>query len=742
MFGSKRHGVLEAIVFFSYRRKWIVLALWLVVVAAAAPFALQVDRYLKPGGFTDDSFPSIQALEVFSDKFGVASSELQVIFTHPDLTAYEPRFINGVENALSTLSERDEVIYTVSHLENLNQVSTDRHTVYATVGLDLSLEDSVDFTREAIPALDASPLEVIITGAPPLYRDLSVASSNDLQRGERLAFPLAAIALLIVFGTVVAAFTPLAVGGAGTILGLCAVFLISRNVDVSVFALNITTLLGVALGIDYSLFYTSRFREELATGKTVPEALLVSHSKAALAIIFSALTSLFGLLSLFVFSPNALQSIALGAVLVIITALASTLTLLPAVLGILGHRINRFSFRVRWNGLPSFWVPLSRWVMARPIAVLLPVIGILVILAIPITHIRLGTVDATILPSSFESRRGLDILREEFGFATTSQLAIAYTFEGDPFEPENIRNLYAYGATLESLENVSNVLSFVNLDPSLSADDYIQLYTIPEAVVDGEAARLVRETLRQGVAVFIVESLLHPFSPDARDLTREVRSLEPDNGETHITGGPAGSLDINDALYSRFPWVIAAVLVVTYISLMVMFRSLLIPLKAIVLNMMSILASYGVLVFIFQDGNFSGILGFESMGILEITTPIVLFAILFGLSMDYEIFLLARVSEAYKRTGNNTNAVAEGLQKSGIIITGSAAILIIVAASFAFADVLIVQVIGVGLAVAIFIDVTLVRALAAPAIMRLAGKWNWYIPNWLDRILPKVGYIG
>ena len=610
--------------------------------------------------------------------------------------------------------------------------------MHVTAGLTIELEESLGFLKTVTANVDPGPLDLIITGTPALYRDISLASQEDLRRGESVAFPIATFTLLLVFGTLIAAILPAAVGGGGVLVGLGIVFFMSQGVDMSVFALNIVTLLGIGVGIDYSLFYTSRFQEELRSGKSVDDAVLGANSHAGKAIMFSAITSLIGLISLVAFPVMMLRSVGIGAVAVIFAALLAALTLMPALLAILGHRVNRFRIGPDWAKRNGFWVPLSNWVMKRPWMVLLPTVTILVLLAIPAGSMRLGTVDATILPDSLESRRGFDVLREEFGFALKTVIPVGYTFEGSPFARRNIDNAYDIGRELKRLDGVSRVISVVNLDPTFGPDQYEVLYQSPESITDVALARIVRETVRDGAILFLVESELHPFWPETRALVAEIRSLLPpegNGGTLHVDGGASEITDIINALYGKFPIIIAVVLIVTYLSLMLLFRSVILPLKAVLLNVLSILASYGALVFVFQQGHFSGLLNFEAMGVIEATLPILLFAIIFGLSMDYEIFLLSRVAEAYDRTGDNEAAVAEGLQKSGMIITGAAGILIVVAASFVLADVVVVKAIGLGLAIAVFVDVTLVRALVAPAIMRIAGPWNWYLPGWLDRIL-------
>ena len=723
------------------RRKYIVVAVWAVIILAALPFAPRAHEFLKPGGFSNESFPSVKARKVLQERLELSTLSIDFVFSHPEWQPFDARFSDAVLKAVGDLDKYGEISYVVTHLDDPQRASSTSNTVHVTAGLTIELEESLGFLKTVTADVDPGPLDLIITGAPALYRDISLASQEDLRRGESVAFPIATFTLLLVFGTLIAAILPAAVGGGGVLVGLGIVFFMSQGVDMSVFALNIVTLLGIGVGIDYSLFYTSRFQEELRSGKSVDDAVLGANSHAGKAIMFSAITSLIGLISLVAFPVMMLRSVGIGAVAVIFAALLAALTLMPALLAILGHRVNRFRIGPDWAKRNGFWVPLSNWVMKRPWMVLLPTVSILVLLAIPAGSMRLGTVDATILPDSLESRRGFDVLREEFGFALKTVIPVGYTFEGSPFARRNIDNAYDIGRELERLDGVSRVISVVNIDPTFGPDQYEVLYQSPESITDVALARIVRETVRDGAILFLVESELHPFWPETRELVTEIRSLLPpegNGGTLHVDGGASEITDIINALYGKFPIIIAVVLIVTYLSLMLLFRSVILPLKAVLLNLLSILASYGALVFVFQQGHFSGLLNFEAMGVIEATLPILLFAIIFGLSMDYEIFLLSRVAEAYDRTGDNEAAVAEGLQKSGMIITGAAGILIVVAASFVLADVVVVKAIGLGLAIAVFVDVTLVRALVAPAIMRIAGPWNWYLPGWLDRILPEV----
>jgi len=728
-----------------YRKRWTVLAFWAVLLLIALPLAPRATNALKPGGFSNDKLPSAQARVVFRDKLDLTPMSFELIFRSEAYGAYEDGFTSDLQAALAQIGTRPEVTRVITHLDDPARVSPDGLSVHVTIGLNLDLEDAREFLDTARPLIEPGDLGLTFTGGPPLYADISLSSERDVRRAEILAFPLSTVALLLVFGTLIAAFLPATVGGVGVILALAAVALISRGVDMSVFVLNIVTLLGIGLGIDYSLFFTSRFREQLAAGDSVEQAVATAQATAGAAILFSGVTSLIGLASLTAFEFMMLRSVGIGAVIVITAAIFAALTLMPAVLGILGPRVN--AFRV----IPPFlsrtdrdmWGSLSHWVMKRPLMVAVPTVLFLLLLASPVRGIRLGTVDATILPTELESRRGFDILRDEFGLLNQTQVPVAYVFDEaedtDPLSPGNLERLYAFGRALEGLDEVTRVRSIVNVSPDLDVGTYTTLYRVPEAVTDLAVQTLLRDSVRDGAVLFLVESDVEPFGPEASSLVSDIRAFDPGpDVALFVDGGSAEIKDVVDSLYGRFPIVAGIVIIATYLSLLILFRSVILPIKAILLNVMSILASYGALVFIFQDGHFAGLLNFEPIGVIEATTPILLFSIIFGLSMDYEIFLLARISEAYKRTGDNTAAVAEGLRRSGRIITGAASILIVVSLSFLVADVVLVKAIGLGLAIAIFVDVTIVRALLAPAIMRLLGPLNWWIPRWLDRILPRI----
>lgn len=722
-----------------YRFRYYVVIAWVLALAAMLPVAPRAQEKLLPGGFSNENFPSLEARELLKERFDRSAIGLIFIVSHKELEPYSSVFVSDANRLIAQLDANPNVDGVNSYLTEPGLISNSGKMAIIAAELDLDIEDSLGVLDDITADLDVGELQVVMTGAPPLYRDIVIASGDDFRRGEVVAFPLAVIALLLVFGTIVAAVMPAAVGGVAVAVGLGVIYYVADWRDMSVLAFNIITLLGIGMGIDYSLFYVNRFKEELANGLSVDDAIAVTHSRAGTAILFSGLTSVIGVSSLLLFDLTVLDSIGIGAVVVISIALLSAQTLMPALLGIVGHRINRLSVVPSWGIGGNLWGKMAEGVMKRPFLFLVPTVALLVALAVPFKDIRPGTVDATILPKRFESRQGFDLLQNEFGWDITTELVVAYTFDGDPFSDGNLATLYAFGQALNDLPAVRRVSSIVNLRPALGIGDYQELYRHPEAIYDADALRLLNESVRDGVALFYVSSDLHPFSPEARKLVDEIRAFSlPEDQNLYVDGGAAHTNDLVRSLYGRFPLVAAIVIALTFVSLMVLFRSIVIPLKAVVLNVLSILASFGALVWVFQQGHLGSLLNFEGLGVTEATSPIVLFAILFGLSMDYEIFLLSRVREAYQETRSNRKSIKQGLQRSGTIITGAGSILILVGGSFVLAEVLTVKSIGFGLALAVFIDVTIVRILVAPSLMRLLGKWNWWLPGWLDRGLPMV----
>ena len=474
-------------------------------------------------------------------------------------------------------------------------------------------------------------------------------------------------------------------------------------------------------------------------------------STAGRAVFFSGMAVSVGLLGLVIFPLNMLRSVGIGGMMTVLLAALAAATLLPALLGVLGHRVNSLPVRLPWFRRASaatrddpsgtehgFWHGLALWVMRRPVATLVPVLAILLLLGAPYLSVRLAAPDASILPDYVKSREAYNILTTRFdGPAQTPIVIAVQTPNGSPLAKDNLIALDRYVYTLASDPRVQRVDSLVSLDPRLTLDQYLLLYSDPQSIGDPYIAQSLGALAGDHVSLVRVVSKYPMLDARTEALVTAIRGTPPPAGlTTLVDGGTAGIIDYVNTLYGALPIAALVIFAITYVMLMLLFRSLVLPLKAILMNILSILASYGALVFIFQQGHLSGLLNFTPLGFVEASGPILMFCALFGLSMDYEVFLLSRIRESWEQTRDNTHSVAVGLERSGRIITSAAAIVILVSLSFAAADLVIVKALGVGMALAVLLDATLVRGLLVPATMRLLGNINWYWPRWLDRLVP------
>ncbi len=750
------------------RFRWLIVGLWMVAIAIALPFAPQATQVLHSGGFTSPDFESEQAIHLLAQKLHFNPTIVQVIFTsqsHDEsgylppsrvpiyrargsYSADSPEFAQEAQQALTRVRGWSEVSGVISFTDNPRQISLDRHAAYVNVLLKPDPDSAPKLVPELQRRLQAVPdLQTHIGGGPVFFADIQLVSERDLRRAEILAFPFALIALLLVFRSLVAAILPALVGGSAVLVTLALIFGLGHLTTLSIFVLNITTLFGLGLGVDYSLFMVSRFREELAHGRSVEDAVIISVATAGRAVTFSGLTVSIGLLGLTFFRINMLHSVGLGGILVVFLAVLAAITLLPAALAIIGTRINAFpvripNFRKRVGILPGgqgvggtlpthrgFWYRLSHVVMRYPLRVFVPVFFLLVTLGLPFLGVRFSAPDASILPSDVPSRAAFDLLARRFNDRETTPILIAVQTQGAVMSPGNIRTLYAYVQRIQADPRVARVDSIVSADPRFTLDQYELLYTHPQLIADPYLSALVNASVAGNTLEMLVISKYGMLDQRSQALVQAIRNTPPGGGiSILVDGGTAGDIDYVNSLYTDFPKAVLIVALTTYIALLLLFQSLVLPLKAILMNTLSILASYGALVVIFQNGFLHQVLGFTPLGFVEASSPILLFFALFGLSMDYEVFLLSRVQEAFWQTGDNTRAVAVGLQRSGAIITSAAIIVIVVSAAFATADVILVKALGLGMALAVFLDATFVRALLVPATMRLLGNLNWWLP--------------
>ena len=720
------------------RHRWLIVGLWMVAIAVALPFAPRASGVLQSGGFISPDAESQRAVDLLTQKLNIKPTIVQIIFTSTTYTADDPRFAQESEQALAGLRSWSQVASITNFTDNPRQISLDRHAAFADVALNIDSDSAPKLLPELERRLSKVPnLQERVGGGPVFYADIQAVSESDLRRAEILAFPFAIIALLLVFRSVVAAVLPALVGGAAVAVTLAIIFGLGQLTPLSIFVLNITTLFGLGLGVDYSLFMVSRFREELARGRPVAEAVAITVATAGRAVTFSGLTVSIGLLGLVLFPINMLRSVGIGGVLVVLLAVLAAITLLPAALSIIGTRVNAFPVRLPrlWKRRQplaehhGFWYRLSHFVMRYPVRILVPVLLILIGLGLPFLGVRFSSPDASILPQNVPSRQAYDLLATRFNSQETTPIVLAIQTRGNVMTAANIRSLYDYVRRIEADPRVARVDSIVSADPRFTLDQYELLYQHPALNVDPYLSVLTQSTVAGNTIAIQVISKYDALDQRSQALAQTIRNTPPGHGMTLlVTGESAANIDYVTSLYTAFPIAILVVALVTYIVLFFFFRSVILPLKAILMNTLSILASYGALVIIFQNGFLHQILGFTPLGFVEASSPILLFCALFGLSMDYEVFLLSRVQEAFWQTGDNRQAVALGLERSGGIITSAAVIVIVVSACFATADMILVKALGLGMALAVALDATLVRGLLVPATMRLLGNWNWWLP--------------
>ncbi len=735
----------------------LVIGAWVLIVLCALPFAPQAPGALQAGGFDLPTLESARSRAALESELGAPPSALVLAISSTTLTPGTVAFEAAAQRAVAGVASAPHVVGSRSHLIAPTQVNVEKKIVYDVILLDLKPDDS-PAALEGIQAalVEVDGIKVALAGGPSFYADIQIVSETDLQRSELISLPLAAIVLLLVFGSAVAAGLPLAVGGATVLVALAAIFGIAQATRMSIFVLNLTTLLGLGLGVDYSLLLVSRFREELGRGAKLGDAVQRTVATAGRAVFFSGVTVMLGLAGLALFDFAILRSIGIAGAITVAIAVASSVTLMPAILSLLGPRVNRLAIRRLGSGKVNErgpWARLARAVMHRPVAVALPTLALLIALGTPWLGVRFNAPDGSILPERVPSRQALDALTDAFGEGSFSPMTAAVRTDGPVTSAANIKLLYDWVQALQVDPRVARVDSIVSIDPRLTLTQYQLLYSSSSfdsaTPPDRYAAQILSFTTAGDLTTVSITPTNGPNRPESRALVGELRAshpgtigagtpsaITPPAGLNALIGGGAAEIvDVVDTISGEFPRTAAVVILATLLILAVLLRSVVLPIKAVVMNTLSILASFGALVWIFQEGNLSAILGFAPLGFVETTIPVILFCVLFGLSMDYEVFLLTRMREIYDRTGDNAAAVAGGLERSGRIITSAALIVVVVAGSFVFAEIVLIKALGVGVAIAVALDATIVRALLVPATMRLFGKWNWWAPRWMERLL-------
>jgi len=705
----------------AYRRRRPVLALAILFAIFAGAWGTGVfGKLISGNAFAPPSSQSQRESGQSAAIFGRSDADVVLLYRSSALTVSDPAYREAVTAALAALPRQDITgirTYWSSRAPAL--VSSDRRATYAVLQLAGSTDQARDATYKSLMAqLDGpgpytAPLGRVAIASQAggqVATEVAVNSevTRNIARSEGISTPVLLILLAVIFGSLAAAFLPLAIGGLAILGSFAVLRLLTLGTPVSVYSVNVTTLLGLGLGIDYGLFMVTRFREELRRQPSVEDAVARTVATAGRTVAVSGVTVAVALCSLMLFPEVFLRSMGYGGVATVLVDMIAALTVLPALLGVLGHRVNALRLRRNVGREPRAqggWYRLAHGVMRRPAAYAAVIVVVLLALGSPFLKVSWGGTDARVLPA------GTPVLQV--------QDALQTQFPGNPTAP------------------IEAVVSGVTSQPALSA--YISkidsVSGVSGVTVTGRHGTGPSEEVRLDIG-YTSQSQ----SPAARQLVSQVRSVAPPPGATVLVGGATAVLvDELSSLGATLPWMALLTGAATFILLFLAFGSVILPVKAIVMNILSLSATFGVIVWGFQWGHLSGLLRFAPTGSIDPTIPVLLLALVFGLSMDYEVFLLSRVREAYDETGDNATAIARGVQRTGGVITSLALLLIVVVALFSFSGVTFIKLLGVGMVVGLVVDAAIVRTLLVPATMRLLGPANWWAPGPLSRLYTQYG---
>ncbi len=727
MFGKLAHLM--------YRRRKAVVGAWLAILVVAAALASQVGSVLGPASLVSPGSDSAKAAALLDTSLHQNDQKVTLVVIHdPRAGIHDATFRAAV--AATAARIRADAGMRVAYLDNplvsgnRQLLSTDGHGVAILLSSNLKevkIEDQIDHLRQIVrtPGLDT-----YVTGSPAANHDMQKAGKDDAAKGDGETLPILIAILLLVFGTLVAVALPLVLAVSSIVLSLALAFLLGHFIDANIFVTNIVTLLGLGIGIDYSLFILYRFREELQVpGRTVEAAIVRTMETTGRSVFFSGLAVAVGISSLLLTGVPFMVALGLGGLLVPITALLVTMTLLPALLGMLGRRVNRLRVvprRFLRTGERGLWHRMATAIMRRPIIAGGLVLAILLALTYPVTQLNFAYGSLKNQPASQQAVAGALFMEAHFPSSSTpTQVLIQHLGTGTLLQPSQIAALRALEATIARDREVARVSGPADLLPAVGAPTAAQLRQVTGRFLSADGR----------VALITVIARHDVGTKSAEDLVRRLRALAPTSGagtvsgNTTLVGGTqAEYTDFNDALYAHFALIVALVLVLSYAFLVMAFRSAILPLKAVAVNLLSVGAAYGLLQLVFQRGVGAGLLGFTPESGVSGVVPIFLFAILFGLSMDYEVFLLSRIRERWLATGDNRESVVFGLAGTGRLISSAAAIMVVAFSGFVLSSQVLLKELGIGLLASIALDATLIRVLLVPSIMALLGTANWWVP--------------
>ncbi|HEX4334591.1 MAG TPA: MMPL family transporter [Polyangiaceae bacterium] len=725
---------------FAYRRRRLVLAV--VGVWFACALALLV----RGGRLSTGLIHGLEAERAgaLADAItGHASDTTFVaIFRSPMARPGEKAFDDAVERALAPLRQDARVgaITTAADLGPLGDAMTNRdaRAAFAVVSVRGEFGDAAHEYPALRAKLRSDTLTVTCTGTLSFTDDLDRVLEEDLIHAELISLPICILLLLAVFRSVVAALVPVGVGALSVASGIAAVMVLSHYIEIAQYTLNMCSLIGLGVAIDYSLFIVSRYREELAAGADYEKALRKATGTAGRVVVFSGFAVTTGLAGLLLFPRSYLLSMGLGGAIVVGFAVVFALTFLPALLAVLGPAIDRGRLpwtRTRPQG--TLFRVLAEWAMRRPLLVLVPALACLVYAGLPFFRLQIAAPDVRVLPLDTEARAGYELLRKAFPEQAENHITAVVDFPSSPaLTPARIEALYDFVKRVQAMPSVGKVRGLIDPSEPVPKEALASVLLAPSPETAPAVELVKRLTVGAHAVSFDVTTPALPDSVRAQELVRALRKDRRVGDGTLVVGGDtANNVDSAEFLSVRAPHLIALVVAITCLVLFVSLGSVLLPLKAVLMNFLSITASFGALVWVFQEGH----LFVSEPRPLDPSLPVLLFCALFGLSMDYEVLMLMRMKEAYEQTGDNRRAVVDGLEKSAGLITSAAAIMVSVFGAFAFSRIVVIQAVGFGMALAVAIDATIVRALIVPTTMRLLGNLNWWAPRSVVTFLKSLG---
>jgi putative drug exporter of the RND superfamily len=746
-----------------YRFRWIVIAVWVVMFGVSVVATPHLENVLN-AGFNNPSAPSQVADAAIQKTFHQGETNVLVIFKSDTLKATSAEFKAAEQKALDAVA--------AAKIASLQSVQT-----YASTGSDLLVSkdgtSSVAVLNFSAPsqtvqkqmdglksALAGSTLKTYVTGTPAVNAELNDLSFKDLRKVEIYGLPVALIALIFVFGSLVSAALPVITGGLAVTVTLGGLYLVGRATSMSIFVMNTATLLGLAVAIDYALFMVSRFREELHKGATVQEAVGVTVARAGRSVFFSGLAVVVGVVGLVFFPSPGLRSLGIGGALVVFLSVLASLTFLPALLGVLGRRVDRLPvIRLHEAREGKLWRRWANLLVKRPWGAIIAAVVLIGLLAGPAAGIHTQMSGATTLPASAQSRQGLQILDTQYDRTALSPVSVMLTWEGGDGKIDLLRaaSIFGYGQQLQKTSGVASVLSPFTVDGFSGSGDITAMaafwtqfqqlindpdhFTIPAdgITVSGQTItaaqleqfrQLIKTTVASHAILFQVTAKGPPNSAQTQDLIKALTNTAAPTGYKVAVGGEAASTyDFFNELSTWFPYVIAWVVITSLIVFIVLLRSVLLPVVAVAVNLLTIAMSYGIMVLLFQGTQFERILRFTSTGGIDAIIPVVILCILFGITMDYAVFMLTRMHERWNRTKDNRDSVVTGVTRTGRIIASAALLVVVVTGAFAFTNITQTKMLGFGIALAIIADALLIRFTLLPALMVYLGRANWWWPG-------------